>query len=120
LNWLTSNYSGGSLSDFVSSLKIGVFDAVITTGTQVYLQGIQAVAGDAGFGILFASSTPGGTSGFSTYIHELAHLLNAPGFNQADGSFNADGSPDAAATAAQAANQDLIQQNCGSTIKRLM
>jgi len=45
-------------------------------------------------------------------LHELAHLLDAPLFNQDDGQTNANGSLTQATIAAQKANATLLQQKC--------
>ena len=119
LKWLATNLpTTKSFGDYVASLKIGTFEGVVTTSTHNYVLGVGASADDAGFDILFATSTQSGTSGFNVYIHEIAHLLNAPGFQNNDGETNPDGSLTSAAQGKQTNNEQLIQQNCGSTINR--
>jgi hypothetical protein len=119
-SWLTTNLSGTTFDAYVANLSIGTFDSVITTSTHMYVNGVGASAGDAGYDILFSVSNynPGGTLGsaFATFIHEIAHLLKAPGFQNADGATNPDGTLTMGAQVAQQNNANLIEQHCGSTI----
>jgi len=85
----------------------------------MYVNNVVASANDAGFDILFGSDyEPAGTLGsaFNTFIHEIAHLLSAPNFQNNDGATKSNGSLTDAALAAQQNNAGLIQQHCGSLI----
>jgi hypothetical protein len=67
----------------------------------------EAVAGAAGLGVIVLTNIT-----WEIALHELAHLLEAPGFNQNDGRTNADGTPTQAAKAGQQANATPLQQKC--------
>jgi hypothetical protein len=78
----------------------------------------DAVAGDAGLDILFASTDASlGLKGvFAVGIHEIAHLLKAPGFQNNDGALDSSGNLTPAAQQAQTSNANLISSKCGKTI----
>jgi len=118
LSWLTTNLpSGESFETYVTGLLIGDYDSVIDNQTNTYAPA-DAVAGDAGLDILFAATDASlGLKGvFAVSIHEIAHLLKAPGFQNNDGALDSSGNLTPAAQQAQTNNANLIDSKCGKTI----
>jgi hypothetical protein len=115
--WLETN-SDISLNDKIDQLKIGVADGFFVNGSSN--PNIAAVARDVGYSIIFNLTGAYFNSNlkqeFNILIHEIAHLVGAPDFNNNDGGTDADGNPTQAAKDAQAHNQELIDLNCGRTI----
>jgi hypothetical protein len=111
-NWLSTGLAGQNIGQYIANLKIAGFDSVITTGTHMYVSA-EAVAHDAGYDILFGSSVGAGIGGFAVFVHELAHLLNAPGFQGNDGEHDANGVLTDAAKQRQLDNAKALAQHCG-------
>lgn len=119
--WLATNLRG-SFDDKIKTLILGVADSFLAGGKAQ--TSIAAAASEAGYDIIFnlqgayfSSPTIGGLKNdFTILIHELAHLFNAPGFNNNDGEMDKNGNLTQAAEDAQKHNQDLIEEHCANTI----
>jgi RHS repeat-associated protein len=117
----------GYLNDEVAFLKVGVFDGVRDSTSGKWLgTSVAATANDAGYdftvnamGSFFGSTDVfGGLKvKFEILIHELAHVFNAPEFQNGDGDFDAAGKLTLQAQEKQKANSALLEKNCAKTIR---